>query len=162
MRSLRILHTADLHLDSPFEGLGAGKAAVRRKEQRELLAALAELAAREQVDLVLLAGDLLDSDGNYAETGETLVRCLKQIRVPVFISPGNHDCYTASSPYARLRMPENVHIFRSNAIQAVDLPELQTRVYGAAFTEKTSGPLLRGFRAPRQEGWYQILCLHGK
>ena len=162
MRSLRILHTADLHLDSPFEGLGAGKAAVRRKEQRELLAALAELAAREQVDLVLLAGDLLDSDGNYAETGETLVRCLKQIRVPVFISPGNHDCYTASSPYARLRMPENVHIFRSNAIQAVDLPELQTRVCGAAFTEKHSGPLLRGFCAQRQEGWYQLLCLHGE
>ena len=162
MRSLRILHTADLHLDSPFEGLGAGKAAVRRKEQRELLAALAELAAREQVDLVLLAGDLLDSDGNYAETGETLVRCLKQIRVPVFISPGNHDCYTASSPYARLRMPENVHIFRSNAIQAVDLPELQTRVCGAAFTEKHSGPLLRGFCAQQQEGWYQLLCLHGE
>ena len=162
MRSLRILHAADLHLDSPFEGLGAGKAAVRRQEQRELLAALAELAAREQVDLVLLAGDLLDSDGNYAETGETLVRCLKQIRVPVFISPGNHDCYTASSPYARLRMPENVHIFRSNAIQAVDLPELQTRVCGAAFTEKHSGPLLRGFCAQRQEGWYQLLCLHGE
>ena len=162
MTSLRILHAADLHLDSPFEGLGAGKAAVRRKEQRELLGALAELAAREQVDLVLLAGDLLDSDGSYAETGEELVRCLRQIQAPVFIAPGNHDCYTPASPYARLRMPDNVHIFRKNAIEAVELPGLQTRVYGAAFTEKTSGPLLRGFRAPRQEGLYQILCLHGE
>ena len=162
MTSLRILHAADLHLDSPFEGLGAGKAAVRRKEQRELLGALAELAEREQVDLVLLAGDLLDSDGSYAETGEELVRCLRQIQALVFIAPGNHDCYTPASPYARLRMPDNVHIFRKNAIEAVELPGLQTRVYGAAFTEKTSGPLLRGFRAPRQEGLYQILCLHGE
>ena len=162
MTSLRILHAADLHLDSPFEGLGAGKAAVRRKEQRELLGALAELAGREQVDLVLLAGDLLDSDGNYAETGEELVRCLRQMQVPVFISPGNHDCYTPASPYARLRMPDNVYIFRSNAIQAVDLPELQTRVCGAAFIEKHSGPMLRGFHAQRQEDRYQILCLHGE
>ena len=35
---LRLLHAADLHLDSPFEGLPARKAAVRRGEQRELLA----------------------------------------------------------------------------------------------------------------------------
>ena len=62
MSKLRILHSADLHLDSPFEGLSAGKAAIRRGEQRELLSALAALARREQADLVLLAGDLLDSD----------------------------------------------------------------------------------------------------
>ena len=41
MRDLKILHTADLHLDSPFEGLSAGKAAMRRGEQRQLLARLA-------------------------------------------------------------------------------------------------------------------------
>ena len=49
MNRLKILHAADLHLDSPFEGLSAGKAAIRRQEQRELLAALAELAARFSV-----------------------------------------------------------------------------------------------------------------
>ena len=70
MSKLRILHSADLHLDSPFEGLSAGKAAIRRGEQRELLSALATLARRERADLVLLAGDLLDSDNTYYETGE--------------------------------------------------------------------------------------------
>ena len=35
MRKLTILHAADLHLDSPFEGLPAGKAAIRREEQRD-------------------------------------------------------------------------------------------------------------------------------
>ena len=61
MRELKILHTADLHLDSPFEGLPAGKAAMRRGEQRELLGRLASLVQREGVQLVLLAGDLLDA-----------------------------------------------------------------------------------------------------
>lgn len=70
MSELKILHAADLHLDSPFEGLGAAKAARRREEQRRLLYRIAQLAETEQVDLVLLAGDLLDSYSTYAETGE--------------------------------------------------------------------------------------------
>ena len=98
---LKILHAADLHLDSPFEGLPAGKAAIRRAEQRQLLSRLAELAVREDVDLVLLSGDLLDSDSSYYETGEELVRCLRQMPMPVFIAPGNHDPYTRRSPCLR-------------------------------------------------------------
>lgn len=162
MSNLRILHSADLHLDSPFEGLSAGKAAIRRGEQRELLRALGALARREKADLVLLAGDLLDSDNTYYETGEELVKCLGQIPVPVFIAPGNHDYYSAKSPYARLKLPENVHVFTQNAIEAVELPELGARVYGAAFTEKRSGALLRGFRAEKQRGVWNLLCIHGE
>ena len=74
MRKIKILHGADLHLDSPFEGLPAGKAAVRRSEQRELLGRLAALVQSESVDLVLLSGDLLDSGKPYFETGEELIR----------------------------------------------------------------------------------------
>ena len=130
---LKVLHAADLHLDSPFEGLPAGKAAIRRAEQRQLLSRLAELAVKEDVDLVLLSGDLLDSDSSYYETGEELVRCLRQMPMPVFIAPGNHDPYTRRSPYARLRLPDNVHVFSENAIRGISLPELNAVVYGAAF-----------------------------
>ena len=136
MRKLTILHAADLHLDSPFEGLPAGKAAIRREEQRELLARLAELAFTEHVDLVLLAGDLLDSGNTYYETGEELIRALRGIGAPVFIAPGNHDFYSARSPYARLHLPDNVHVFTERGIRSVILPELGTRVFGAAFTDR--------------------------
>ena len=162
MKGLRILHTADLHMDSPFEGLGASKASVRRGEQRDLLGRIAALAAAEQVDLVLFSGDLLDSDNTFYETGEELIRALRQIRVPVFIAPGNHDFYSERSPYARLKLPENIHIFTENEIRCVDCGELGFRVYGAAFTDRRSGPLLRGFHAERTEGVYNILCLHGE
>ena len=162
MSTIKLLHAADLHLDSPFEGLPAGKAAIRRKEQRELLDALARLAAKERVDLVLLSGDLLDSDSPYYETGEELVQRLRNISVPVFIAPGNHDFYSPKSPYARLKMPDNVHIFTENAIRCVPLPELNVRVYGAAFTESHSGALLQGFHAERSEGTLNLLCLHGE
>ncbi len=162
MSAIKLLHAADLHLDSPFEGLPAGKAAIRRREQRELLDELAKLAATERVDLVLLSGDLLDSTNPYFETGEELVRSLRSIPAAVFIAPGNHDFYSPQSPYARLQMPDNVHIFTENAIRCFALPGLNTRVYGAAFTENRSGPLLRGFRAERREGVVNLLCLHGE
>lgn len=162
MSKLRILHSADLHLDSPFEGLGAGKAAIRRGEQRALLSALGALARQERADIVLLAGDLLDSDNTYYETGEELIKCLGQIPIPVFIAPGNHDYYSAHSPYARLKLPENVHVFTQSTIEAVELPGLGARVYGAAFTEKHSPALLQGFQAEKQEGIWNLLCIHGE
>ncbi len=162
MSTIKILHAADLHLDSPFEALGAGKAAIRRQEQRALLTALAELAGAEQVDLVLLSGDLLDSSNTYYETGGELVRSLQNMAVPVFIAPGNHDYYSAKSPYARLELPDNVHIFTESSIHYVALPDIGVRVYGAAFTEDHSGPLLHGFRAERKEGILNLLCMHGE
>lgn len=159
---IKLLHAADLHLDSPFEGLGESKAAVRRTEQRQLLYRIAQLAHNEKVHLVLLAGDLLDSDSAYAETGEELVKALGGIEAPVFISPGNHDFYSARSPYARLKLPDNVHIFKSPRIECVELPELGVRVWGAAFTDKYSGGMLRGFSAEKTAGVLDIMCIHGE
>ena len=162
MSTLRILHTADLHLDSPFEGLTRGKAAIRRAEQRQLLTRLAELAHTESVDLVLLAGDLLDSMSMYLETGEELLRSLQSMGVPVFIAPGNHDCLSPRSPYLRLKLPGNVHVFTENEITCIELPGLNARVYGAAFTDTKSRALLTGFTAEREEGIFNLLCLHGE
>ncbi len=162
MSKIKILHAADLHLDSPFEGLSEGKAAQRRAEQRELLGKIARAAQDGQVQLVLLAGDLLDSDSAYTETSEELIKALGSIPAPVFISPGNHDCYTRTSPYARLSLPSNVHIFKSNSIDCVELSELGVRVWGAAFTDKYSAPLLEGFSAEKAEGILDVMCIHGE
>jgi DNA repair exonuclease SbcCD nuclease subunit len=138
------------------------KAALRRSEQRELLGRLAELSRTEKVGLVLLSGDLLDSDNSYYETGEELSRCLAGMAAPVFISPGNHDYYSPRSPWKRFKLPGNVCLFTENRIRGVTLSSLNLRVYGAAFTENRSGPLLQGFRAERTEGVTNLLCLHGE
>ena len=125
---VKILHAADFHMDSPFASLPEDKAAQRRREQRELLDALA--AAAEKVDVVLLAGDLFDTGVGYWETVQTLTRVLSGIRAQVFIAPGNHDYYTSRSPYALMELPENIHIFKTPQIRSVELPELGVRVHG--------------------------------
>ena len=159
---LKFIHAADFHLDSSFGALPAERAAARRRESRRLAFRLAEYVRENEIGLVLLAGDLFDSDTTYRETLEALSDALGAMRARVFIAPGNHDYYSPKSPYARLKLPENVHVFTQNAIEAVALPALGARVYGAAFTEKRSGALLTGFRAEKQEGVWNLLCIHGE
>lgn len=160
---LKLIHGADFHLDSPFSGLTPEQAALRRSEQRQLLDALAQLAREKEADLVLLSGDLLDSERVYRETAQALARALGNIPCPVFIAPGNHDPYTPGSVYATLEWPDNVHIFQEAHITQVDLPQQNCTVYGRAFTSSyyTVSPLA-GFQAQRTGGRTQIMCLHGE
>lgn len=158
---LRFLHAADFHLDSPFRALPPARAAERRRESRELGARLAEEALRRRADLILLSGDLFDGRDGFRETGEELARGLGGAGVSVFIAPGNHDFYGPGSPYTAVEWPENVYIFRSDAVESVDLPDLNCTVHGAAFTapEQTRS-LLDGFTAPA-DGRIHLMVLHG-
>lgn len=157
---LKLIHAADLHLDSPFAGLSPEQAALRRQEQRTLLERVADLANEEQADLVLLSGDLLDGGRVYRETVDALAQTLRGIRCRVFIAPGNHDPYTAASPYALPIWPDNVHIFTSPRPEGVPIPELNCTVYGAAFTaEQQYEAPLEGFCA-QGEG-VNLMVLHG-
>lgn len=162
MGRIRILHTADLHMDSPFEALTSGKAAARRAELRELPGKIARVAAKEKVDMILMAGDILDSDSFFRETGEELFRVLRNVPVPVFIAPGNHDYYSLKSPYAHADVPSNVYVFSKNEIEFFDFSDLGFRVFGAGFTDKNAGPLLRRFNTEKKEGISDIMCIHGE
>lgn len=154
---IKIIHGADFHLDSPFSGLTPERAAQRRGEQRELLDALARLAQEKQADLVLLSGDLLDSEHVYRETAQALRSALASLPCPVFIAPGNHDFYGPRSVWNALDWPDNVHIF--DAPEWVDLPGCS--LWGRAFTgaHQESCPL-EGLTVP-DDGKLHIACLHG-
>lgn len=161
MRTLKILHAADLHLDSAFEALGAAKAALRRSEQREMLRRVFAIANEKNVDLILLAGDVFDyTQAAYAETVSELKKCLDNCRAHVFVSPGNHDSYRASSPWAG-NFGSNVHIFKSEEVQCVELPQLGARIYGNAFTDAVAAAPLRGFCAEKSDGVFNIGVFHG-
>lgn len=159
---IRVLHTGDLHLDSPFRALPPEKARQRREEQRELLERLAALAEERQVDVVLIAGDLFDGDGIYYETTRMLSDTFGRMKAEIFIAPGNHDPYSDFSPYATVRWPDNVHIFHSEYFERVELPKLGAVVYGTAFTSKYRDiSPLEHFKADYDEGLVRLMVLHG-
>lgn len=158
---MKLLHAADLHLDAPFAALSKEKAALRRAEGRELLERLAGLAREEQVDLVLLAGDVFDGKRVYRETLTAIARTLADIPVPVLIAPGNHDPRIPASAYETMKWPENVTVFEKEDLQSVEFPALNCIVYGAAFTApRKISDHLAGFTAP-DDGRLHIGLMHG-
>ena len=161
---VRILHAADFHLDSAFTGLNEQQARQRRQESRDLTRRMVEYANDHGVQLMLLAGDLFDSDSIYGQTAEELAAALAEFRGHVVIAPGNHDCYTAASPYARTLWPDNVLIFTAPEMLSMGLsfPQYGCTVYGAAFTapEMPESAELAGIA--EQDGNVAIGILHGE
>lgn len=158
---LTFLHAADFHLDSPFHALSPEQAAERREEQRQLLTRLASTAQEVRADLIFLAGDLFDGQRARPETLQALYQSLEELEAEVFLAPGNHDPWSAASPYGKLVWPDHVHIFSTPEPQRVELPHLGAVVYGSAFTAlyRMDGPL-EGFRAD-DEGLIKFGCFHG-
>ena len=159
---MRILHAADLHLDSAFAGLAEEKAALLRQESRDILRRMVDWANDHAVDVMLLSGDLFDSDRMYSQTARTLAQALARFRGRIFLSPGNHDFYAPGSGYDAVDWPENVHIFASRRPQTVLLRSLNASVTGAAFTsaeewEPFDGASFSGGDAPIRLG-----VLHGE
>lgn len=156
---MKILHSADWHLDAPISGRNEEEAQLLRQELRKIPAKIVERAQKENCQMLLLAGDLFD--GAYTkESYRAVYEALEEVGIPVFITPGNHDFCQLSSPYLVESWPENVHIFAHPTIEAVELPDLECTVYGAGYEAMDCPALLEDFRAARTSRW-NIGVLHG-
>ncbi|MGN0003181.1 MAG: exonuclease SbcCD subunit D [Sphingobacterium composti] len=86
---MKILHTADWHLGKKLDFIS------RIDEQREVLQEICELADQQQVDLVVVAGDLFDTFNPPVDATELLYNTLKRLTAngtrPVIAIAGNHD-----------------------------------------------------------------------
>jgi DNA repair exonuclease SbcCD nuclease subunit len=101
-RSLRVLHTADVHLDSDGYGNAAAQAA-HRERGRRVWSRIVDRAIADRVDLLLIAGDLFDHNRVPDETIAFVRGELARLRQPVVILPGNHDALATGSIHAPLR-----------------------------------------------------------
>lgn len=135
---LKVIHAADIHLDSPFSLEDAGSAALRREQLRETFRRLIRYAGEEQADLVLIAGDLFDRKFVTKNTIELVVNSFASLPDTRFIiTPGNHDYYAPDSIWTKTEFPENVTIFRTDKLSKVTFPDIKGKkveVYGYAFT----------------------------
>ena len=132
------LHAADLHLDSPLRGLEAGVHAERiRGATRQVLTNLVDLALREQVAFVLLAGDLFDGDWEDYPTGHFLVGQLGRLTragIPVYAISGNHDAQSVLT--RQLPWPERARMFDTAAPHSVEVPGMDVVIHGQGFAHR--------------------------
>ncbi len=159
---IKILHCGDIHLDSPFSLSDVQKANTRRALQRGTFTSLMLYARTEKVDIMLMPGDIFDTEYVTRDTGALLVKEFEQAPNCRFvIAPGNHDPFNDNSPYARLKFPSNVYIFNSPLLGKFSFDDINTDVYGFAFTcdAMTVNPFAGN--PPSDPDRINILCCHG-
>ncbi|BCR04738.1 nuclease SbcCD subunit D [Desulfuromonas versatilis] len=162
---IRILHTADLHLDAPFPVLG-DRQAQRREAFLKTFERLVTLAIKSEVHLFLVAGDLFDSPRPSAATVAKVQAGLKRLAdrgiVPVLL-PGTHDNLVgADSVYRRSEFPGAILLDRPAIEEPLALQVNGERVflYGFAYRTFASQNALEGMARRSDEGIH-IGLLHG-
>jgi len=132
---IRLVHTGDVHLDMSFAGQSLEPAVARRKRQAIRRALELVVESAREADALLIAGDLFEHHVVRPDTVRFCIALFGSIApTPVYITPGNHDLYNTSSPYAREQWPENVFIFSDAQPSLVDHPSGKLRVMGFAHT----------------------------
>ena len=156
---IKVLHCADLHLDSPFSGLDPIQSETRREEQRELLRNLICFIRNQHVDLVLIAGDLFDNAFTNSKTVKYAADLFKSAGCPIVIAPGNHDPYTKNGIYSA-GFPKNVYIFDDEKLSFFDFEELGISVWGYAFTSPSYEKHPLGIEYSVNPDRLNLLCAH--
>ena len=122
MATARFLHAADLHLGSPLNSLGLKVSPeiheLAKKQVNTVFRNLVEVAKSEQVDFVVLAGDIYDKADR--DPGARIrvnlgLRELSAAGIKVFLVHGNHDPLTPDYLSGR-ELPEGVFIFPAGEV----------------------------------------------
>jgi DNA repair exonuclease SbcCD nuclease subunit len=146
---MRLLHFADLHLDAPFAWARPETARLRRRNRRETLTRILQLADDESVDGIVCAGDLFEHERFTPDTVAFLRESFARTDRPIYLAPGNHDWYSARSPYALVEWSPNVHLFTEDRLTPIELAEGLT-LWGAAHrAPANTGPFFADFRPNR-------------
>lgn len=159
---IKLIHTADLHLDSPLKSLALRSPELRaRIEQatRSAFTRIVDTALSEGVAALLIAGDLFDGTARSARTAAFLMAEFDRLGaagIQVFLIRGNHD---ADSPITgALDLPAHVHAFglRSTRRQLTE----GVWIHGVSFNgPHATESLLPHFSAP-VPGAVNIALLH--
>ncbi|UQA59515.1 metallophosphoesterase family protein [Polyangium aurulentum] len=158
---MKFFHAADIHLDSPLRGLDrydGAPADKLRGATRRALEGLVDQCIAEEVDFLLIAGDLYDGDWIDYNTGLFFVSQMARLReakIRVLIVRGNHDAKSKI-----LRLPEGVRELSTSKPETVIYDDLGVAVHGRGYARaETTDDLAASYPAPRA-GLFNIGLLH--
>ncbi|HLR53877.1 MAG TPA: DNA repair exonuclease [Pseudogracilibacillus sp.] len=167
-RPITFIHAADLHLDSPFQGLSKLPDTIFsqvRESTFDALQQLIKLAISRQVDFVLLVGDLFDHERQSLKAQIRLRSAFEQLAdydIQVYLSYGNHDFIEGN--YHAVSYPANVHSFPDEAPSSFTFTKQHERVEITGFSYETRAVTEeKVLQFPERDpaATYQIGMLHG-
>ncbi|MBI2918912.1 MAG: DNA repair exonuclease [Chloroflexi bacterium] len=165
--SFSFIHAADLHLDSPFVGLGDTAPHIGEALQEASFAAFSNVVhacLRHRVDFLLVAGDVFDSRDRSLRAQLAFRDGLKQLSdagISSFVVHGNHD--PLDGWCASIRWPELAHVFPGGSLSARMVTRGESAlaaVHGVSYhTQEVRQNLSSWFPAEKRDP-YSIGLLH--
>jgi DNA repair exonuclease SbcCD nuclease subunit len=143
---VKFIHAADLHLDAPFQGLGAEDERVGQELAEATYVAwtrIVDEAIRREVDFVLVAGDLYNAADRSLRSQMRVreqAQRLDEAGIGLFVVHGNHDPLDGWS--AGLELPASAIVFQGGSTQravAVEDGDFVCAVYGRSFGTRAEG-----------------------
>jgi DNA repair exonuclease SbcCD nuclease subunit len=163
LRQLRLIHTSDVHLESDTFGSGP-RGDLFRDSVRRAFSCVVDVANRTQADLLLIVGDLFDSNRVTVEAVDFALNQISRAQMPVVMIPGNHDAHDERSIYAPLSpstLPQNLNLILDPEGVSLDFPHLSAHVWGRALVEHSPDYRpLSGMPTPVPDVW-NIGLAHG-
>lgn len=125
---VRIVHAADIHLDSPMNGLSRLEnddlAHQLRAATRNAFHNLVDYCLETHPNALVIAGDLYDGNWKDYSTGIQFITRMEDLRaagIPVMLVTGNHDAASVIS--RNLTPPDNVKVFATDACETHIAPD---------------------------------------
>lgn len=160
----QFLHAADLHLDSPLEGLSRYEGVPVeqvRSATRDAFEKLIDDALRLEVKFIVIAGDVSDGKWNDINTGLYFARqCARAAMagIKVFVLWGNHDA--ESDVTKRLRFAEGITTFGHKKAESFRIEELKVIIHGQSYGKREVLENLAAGYPSAEPGWFNIGVLH--
>lgn len=166
---ISFIHAADLHLDSPFQGLASMPENIFKKIQASTFDALDNLvktAIAKKVDFILLVGDLFDNDRQSLKAQIKLKKAFVELQrhaITVYVSYGNHD-FVNGNIYP-VTYPDNVYIFNEEKVSHFTFNKngkSVANIYGFSYENRSiKQNKTAEFLVHDQEVPFHIAMLHG-
>ena len=137
---IKFIHCADLHLDSPFQGLTTKEPSLAdrfKHSTNEAFVKIIDLCLTEKVDFLTIGGDTFDG-ADRSLSAQILLRDqferLQKANIPVIIVAGNHD--PLSDWLTEIQYPQNVHLLAGNKVEHIPIEKdgkIITTIYGISY-----------------------------
>ena len=157
MSSFRFIHCSDLHIDSPFKGLRSVEPELAEKLRASTFQAfqnIIDLAIAEEVDAVVIAGDIYDGADKSLQAQLKFkdgLTTLSEAGIPSYIAHGNHD--PLDSRFAKLGLPDNATVFSGQEVECHSVErdgKPLAKIYGISYPTRdvTENLALKFEKAP--------------
>lgn len=134
---MKLVHAADLHVDSPMTGLSLTDIApveAFRTATRRAVENLVALCLDESADLLLIAGDVYDGTWRDLNTGVFFARQMVRLAeagTRVVMVSGNHDAATVVRD--KVKLPNFVQVLDHTKPQTVRFEHLGVAIHGQSY-----------------------------